>query len=66
MSKILRDDDVMPNGIHKGKKMADVPADYLLWLLDNNKCSNDVREYIVDIKDALLCEVKLKNYNKRI
>jgi len=29
------DDSIMPFGAHKGKRMEDVPADYLLWLEDN-------------------------------
>lgn len=31
----MTDEDKMPFGKHKGKRMADVPADYLLWLWDN-------------------------------
>jgi len=33
----LRDSDPMPYGKHKGEKLGDVPARYLLWLWDNGK-----------------------------
>lgn len=36
----------MTFGIHKGKNIKDVPADYLLWLYDNDKCFGKVKEYI--------------------
>ena len=29
------DESVMPFGKHKGKKMANVPAQYLLWIWEN-------------------------------
>lgn len=63
---ILTDDDLMPNGLHKGKKMSDVPADYLLWVFANNKCSDNVRAYIQDVKEALETEAKQNDYEKRI
>lgn len=56
----MRDNDPMPFGKYKGEKMIDVPAEYLLWLLENDKCSNNVREYIIDVKDVLLEEIKHK------
>lgn len=54
----LTDNDLMPWGKHQGEKMANVPAPYLLWLLDNNKCSGDVKKYIVKNKEELLIESK--------
>ena len=30
----LNDDSLMPFGKHKGTKMKDVPADYLLWFFE--------------------------------
>lgn len=59
----MKDEDLMPFGIHKGKKMIDVPADYLLWLLESNKCSGEVMAYILDVKDALIRE---RNENNSI
>jgi uncharacterized protein (DUF3820 family) len=54
----MTDSDLMPYGIHKGEKMANVPASYLLWLYENDKCSTNVKQYIVDNYDVLKMEVK--------
>ncbi len=52
--KPLTDESLMPgNGAHAGKKMKDVPADYLIWCFENNRCSKDVLAYVVDNKDVL-------------
>lgn len=60
----MNDDDEMPFGKHKGKRMADVPSDYLLWLWDNgmyrdntlSQRTDPVREYIVANFHALETE----------
>ena len=49
----MKDEDLMPWGIHKGKPMADVPDHYLLWLWDTNKCSGQVKMYIKQNLDAI-------------
>lgn len=56
--KKLTDDSLMPYGKHKGVKMANVPADYLLWLFDNNKSTGEVTVYIHDNMDTLKKEVR--------
>lgn len=33
----MKDDDLMPFGKYKGRKMADVPAAYLLYLWDDEQ-----------------------------
>lgn len=55
---ILDDESPMPYGKHEGKAMIDVPADYLLWLYDNDRCSGSVKAYIEECIDALRKEVK--------
>lgn len=40
-------------GRHKGKRLIDVPADYLIWLYENNKCYGPLRKYIEDNREAL-------------
>lgn len=42
----LTDESLMPWGMHQGKPMTDVPADYLVWLYENNKVRGDVKRYI--------------------
>lgn len=53
----LTDDSIMPYGQYKGDKMINVPANYLIWLYDNNKCSGNVKEYIKDNYDVLREEI---------
>lgn len=52
--KVLNDEDRMPWGAHKGVKMSDVPATYLKWLCENNKCDKSVRDYISRNEDRIL------------
>lgn len=56
----MTDDSLMPYGKFKGDKMANVPADYLLWLLHNDKCSGDVKNYILENKTVLESEITKK------
>jgi uncharacterized protein (DUF3820 family) len=54
----LTDKSPMPFGRYKGEKMANVPAQYLVWLYDNKKCDDDVRGYIENNMDVLKVEIK--------
>jgi len=56
----ITDSTPMPWGKYKGTAMEDVPADYLIWCYDNDKCSPDVRAYIEDNMDVLNHEIKRK------
>lgn len=58
--KHLKDTDLMPYGTHKGKMMKDVPASYLVWMHENDKCSKSVREYVVNNWDTLSKQAKVK------
>ena len=40
-------------GKHKGKTMIDVPASYLVWCYDNNKCTANVRRYVEENREVL-------------
>ena len=58
----LKDDDIMPFGRHFKKKLKDVPADYLFWLLDQQWARieyPDIIAYIRKNKKAL--EMELDN-----
>jgi uncharacterized protein (DUF3820 family) len=57
----LNDNSPMPFGKYKGEKMANVPADYLMWLYNEIKCNKDVRDYIEDNLDVLEQEIKREN-----
>ena len=43
----------MPFGIHKGKPMKDVPAEYLLFIFNNSRCTVDVALYVNRNLEAL-------------
>ena len=53
----LTEESPMPFGKYKGEKMQDVPALYLLWLYENDKCSGYVKQYIQDNQDVLIKEI---------
>ncbi len=61
----LTDDSPMPFGKHRGEKMADVPASYLLWLgaelalkdkLSLNAGQRGVLDYVADNRRCLRLE----------
>lgn len=58
---MLTDESKMPYGVHKDKNMVDVPASYLLWLYENNKCSGEVKQYIEDNLDVIKVEVERRS-----
>lgn len=49
----LTDESLMPFGKYKGEKMANVPASYLIWIYENNKCTKEVALYIADNWEVL-------------
>ena len=60
----MTDNSLMPFGKYKGTKMADVPASYLIWIFENNKCSIEVIKYVRENLDVLKEEVKRENAKK--
>lgn len=66
----LTDESLMPFGKHKGEKMANVPASYLLWLYDEYTMPNprfgfihrDVLAYIEENLDVLKEEMKRNSH----
>jgi len=56
--QVLTDESIMPAwSKHKGKKLANVPADYLVWLYENDKCYPALKEYIESNLETLKLEV---------
>jgi len=60
----IDDNYIMPFGIYKGRKIANCPAEYLLWLYDNNKVNKEVKQYIEENKEVLLIEIKNRENGK--
>jgi uncharacterized protein (DUF3820 family) len=56
----MNDDSIMPWGIHKGKRMADVPDAYLYSLWYNDKCWGEVKQYIHENLQAILNNLKIR------
>jgi len=65
----LSDNSLMPFGAHKGRKMIDVPASYLVWLMGELKKKHDkdinvferlVLNYCIEMEDAFNLELKKK------
>lgn len=54
----LQDFDLMPSGKHKGLKMEDVPAKYLLYIYENEMCSPKIKEYIESNLDIIKMQAK--------
>lgn len=61
MIRILKDSDPMPFGKYKGLDMDQVPADYLLFILEKGTLSPEVKLYIEDNLDVLEQEVNRRN-----
>jgi len=57
----MTDESLMPFGVHKGKQLADVPASYLIWLYDNDKCFGELKSYIEENLKVLRAEIKEKS-----
>lgn len=62
---ILTDESPMPFGKHKGTAMANVPADYLLWMWNKQgstkpfgEAAQAVMDYITENLEALKQEVR--------
>lgn len=63
MEKIT-DNSLMPYGKYKGKKMANIPASYLLWMYRNDKLFKALEVYVEENMDALEKEEK-EEFSKR-
>jgi uncharacterized protein (DUF3820 family) len=60
----LNDNSLMPFGQHKGVKLANVPASYLLYIRNNYNLHDNLKMYIDENKDSLEMEVKRANKEK--
>jgi len=56
--KALTDESPMPYGKHKGVAMANVPADYLLYMYNQDMLTEEVSAYVEDNMDVLEQEVR--------
>ena len=47
MKSNYTDEDLMPFGKYKGWKLANVPAEYLIWLYENNRAGDGALFYYI-------------------
>lgn len=59
---MITDESIMPFGKHKGKKMIDVPDDYLFWLLQEGNTYGEMLEYLQDNEEVFKQTIA---YNKK-
>lgn len=62
----MTDNDIIPFGKFKGTKLANIPADYFVWLNEQDWCTKAYKDYIEDNKDVLNQELKDKGDTRRI
>ena len=62
--KKITDNSLMPYGKYKGKKMANIPASYLLWMYRNDKLFKALEVYVEENMDVLEKEEK-EEFSKR-
>ena len=60
----MKDESIMPIGKYKGEKMANIPPEYLLWLLENGNTYGELRQYLIDNKEVFESEINYKNKSK--
>lgn len=58
MPKPLEDDDEMPFGKHRGKRMVDVPDDYFLYMYNEGFLTGRVFDYVIENLEAIKYNVK--------
>lgn len=46
--EVLTDESIITFGTHKGKKLEDVPARYLLFIYEQGKLPDNLKTYIIE------------------
>lgn len=59
------DQSLMPWGMHKGSKLANVPASYLVYLYENNLKAGPLKTYIEGNLEHLRMEAKMNAKQNR-
>ena len=60
----MTDESIMPIGKYKGQKLANIPAEYLLWLLENGNTYGELKQYLIENKEVFVSEINYKNKSK--
>jgi hypothetical protein len=67
---VATDQTIMPWGKHRGVKLANIPADYLIWLYENSEIKTQhhnlwLADYIRKNLDVLKAEIKRNTASQR-
>lgn len=57
--KEFDDNSIMPFGKHRGEKLANVPAEYLIYMYDEGRLYGGLKQYVDDNMQSLRQEIKL-------
>lgn len=57
----MTDESIMQFGKYKGEKLANVPSEYLLWLLENGNTYGELKQYLIENKEVFESEINYKN-----
>jgi uncharacterized protein (DUF3820 family) len=60
------DQTIMPFGVHQGKTLEQVPATYLLFLMDKGLKEGPLKRYIMDNMDVLKKQEGEERQEKRL
>lgn len=60
----MDDNSVLQFGKHKGKKLANIPASYLLWLYENVDNIGELATYVKENMQGLLKEIEKEKISK--
>jgi uncharacterized protein (DUF3820 family) len=60
----MNDESLMSIGKYKGQKMANIPSEYLLWLLENGNTYGNLKAYLLANKEVFEAEINYKNKSK--
>ena len=60
----MTDESIMPFGKHKDKQLADVPADYLMYLYENGLTHRELCKYIEENLDVIKTQIKREQLKK--
>lgn len=59
------DDTIIQFGKHTGKRLGDVPPDYLIYIYDENyDMPPEIKKYIEEVRPFLEKEVNLKRFGR--
>lgn len=61
----MNDESIMPFGSHKGKKLANVPAEYLLYIYENYQLYSNLKQYIEDNLEVIKSQIDYVNKKKQ-